>query len=219
MSRDRSSSLQHHVLAELEWDPSVDASKIGVTAEGGVVTLTGYVPTYGEKWNAERVAKRIHGVTAVANDIEVRLAGRDERDDTAIAHLADSALKGHAEIPADHVKIMVSKGWITLEGQVDWYYQRRAAEEVMRSLIGIRGVLNQIVVAPTANVPEVKSKIEAALRRTADIDAHAIRVDAGNGHVTLSGKVRTLAEKEDALNAAWSAPGVTQVTDRLAVQQ
>src|SRR6516225_7368668 len=159
--------LQHDVLAELEWEPSIEASKIGVTAKDGVVTLTGSVASYADKTTAERVAKRVYGVKAVANDVEVKIPGSSQRGDTDIATAALNALKWDTTIPEDRIKITVRNGWITLEGTVDWWYQKEAAERVVRNLSGVTGLTSQITVKSRAKPGEVKSKIEAAFKRSA----------------------------------------------------
>jgi len=210
--------LKHLVLAELEFDPEVDASMIGVTAVDGVVTLTGHVANYAEKWTAEKIAKRVLGVKAVANEIEVALDLDDTRDDTDIVRSAVNALTWNASVPNGHVKPVVTHGWIALEGQVEWNFQKRAAEDAVKNLRGIRGVTNEIVVTPHAHAGDVKQKIEAAFRRSAEIDSHNIVVETTDSSVTLRGVVRSWAEHEDALNAAWAAPGVTRVLDRISIR-
>ncbi|HEX7808502.1 MAG TPA: BON domain-containing protein [Thermoanaerobaculia bacterium] len=217
MTKGTSSTLQHDVLAELEWDPSVDATKIGVTATDGVITLTGHVNTYPDKWAAERIAKRVHGVKAVANDVEVKLASGGMRDDTEIAKAVVDALSWNVAVPADKVKVTVTKGWVTLTGNLDWHYQKSAAEEGIRYLKGVRGVSNDIYVAPRVAAADVKQKIEAALKRSAEVDSKKVTVEASDSRVTLRGNVRSWAEHDDAVNAAWAAPGVRQVVDELRI--
>jgi osmotically-inducible protein OsmY len=217
MSKNLSSTLQHNVLSELEWDPSVNATKIGVTADNGVVTLTGHVPTYAEKWSAERIAKRIKGVTAVANEIEVRLT-TDAVDDESIAKSAVNTLHWNISVPRESIKIVVNKGYVTLDGQVEWHFQKREAEAAIRNLTGVRGMANNIVVRPKVTVPDVKEKIQKALKRSAEVDAAKISVDTSEGSVTLTGDVRSWAEREDAIDAAWAAPGVKNVIDHLHIR-
>jgi osmotically-inducible protein OsmY len=215
-----STKLQHDVQEELEWEPSVDASHIGVAAtQPGVVTLTGTVVTYAEKVSAERVAKRVSGVRAVANDIEVRVTGSMKRTDTDIAQAVLRALEWDIAIPHEKIKARVDNGWVTLEGEVALQFQRAAAENALRRLSGVRGVTNQIrlQVRPSVQPAEVKDRIEAALRRSAEIDAQGIQVDARDSMITLRGKVRTWAEREEAERAAWAAPGVLAVKDELNV--
>lgn len=215
-----STNLQHVVQEELEWEPSVDASQIGVAAiQSGVVTLTGTVATYAEKVSAERAAKRLSGVRAVANDIEVRPIGSMKRTDTDIAQAVLRALDWDIAVPHEKIKARVDDGWVTLEGEVVLQFQRAAAENAVRRLNGVRGVTNQIrlQVRPSAQPAEVKDRIEAALRRSAEIDARGIQVDAKDSMITLRGKVRTWAERDEAERAAWGAPGVLAVKDELTV--
>lgn len=215
-----STKLQHDVQEELEWEPSLDASKIGVAAiQSGVVTLTGTVATYVEKVSAERAAKRVSGVRAVANDIEVRPIGSMKRTDTDIAQAVLRALEWDIAIPDEKIKARVDNGWVTLDGEVALQFQRAAAENAVRRLSGVRGVTNQIrlQVRPSIEPAEVKNRIEAAFRRSADIDARGIEVDAKNSTITLRGKVRTWAERDEAERAAWAAPGVLSVQDELIV--
>ena len=215
-----STNLQHVVQEELEWEPSVDASQIGVAAiQSGVVTLTGTVPTYAEKVSAERAAKRVSGVRVVANDIEVRPIGSMKRTDTDIAQAVLRALDWDIAVPHEKIKARVDDGWVILEGEVALQFQRAAAENAVRRLNGVRGVTNQIrlQVRPSVQPAEVKDRIEAALRRSAEIDARGIQVDARDSMITLRGKVRTWAERDEAERAAWGAPGVLTVKDELIV--
>jgi osmotically-inducible protein OsmY len=209
--------LQHDILDELDWEPSVDAAEIGVTAHDGIVTLTGGVPSYTEKLTAERVAKRVQGVRGIANDIEVRPRGSGERTDADIARAVVDALEWKVSVPGERIKASVSKGWVTLEGDVDWNYQREAAEEAVRHLLGVRGVMNQITITPRASATEIKSRIEAAFRRSAELDAEKIRVEAHEGRVTLRGELHSWAEREEAEHSAWAAPGVTEVENLIMV--
>jgi osmotically-inducible protein OsmY len=209
------SELRHDVERELEWDPSIDARNIGVMAKNGVVTLTGNVSSYSDKWRAERIAKRVAGVTALANDIEVRLS--KERTDADIAESARLTLKLDNRIPVDRVKVIVDHGWITLEGTVDFYYQKSAAESDVRYLTGVRGVTNALAVTPKVSPAEVRMKIEEALKRSAQLDAGRIMVETEGSKVILSGNVRSWAEREEAELAAWAAPGVSQVENRIKV--
>jgi len=218
MPKKMNPELRENVVAELEWEPSIDARKIGVAVDNGIVTLTGHVATYAEKTAAEKAIKHLHGVLAVANDIEVRLPVAAERDDADIARAVVNALEWNVAVPKEKIDVLVSKGWVTLEGSVDWYYQKREAEEAVRVLSGVRGVTNKIVVAARKiAVADVKAKIEAALKRNAEIDAQKIVVETTDGQVTLRGNVRSWIEREDAVNAAWAAPGVTRVVDRIAI--
>jgi osmotically-inducible protein OsmY len=215
-----STKLQHDVQEELEWEPSVDASQIGVAAiQTGVLTLTGTVATYAEKVSAERAAKRVSGVRVVANDIEVRPIGSMKRTDTDIAQAVLRGLEWDIAVPHEKIKARVDDGWVTLEGEVALQFQRAAAENAVRRLSGVRGVTNQIrlQVRPSVQPAEVKDRIEAALRRSAEVDARGIQVDAKDSTITLRGKVRTWAERDEAERAAWGAPGVLAVKDELIV--
>ncbi|HSP16550.1 MAG TPA: BON domain-containing protein [Thermoanaerobaculia bacterium] len=219
MSRAEDLELRQDVLEELEFDPSVDARTIGVSVEEGIVTLTGHVASYAERTSAEKIVKRVTGVEGVANELGVSLPALAERDDTDIARSAANALEWNASIPRDRIKASVTKGWITLDGDVDWHYQKRAAEDTVRNLTGVRGVTNKVDVTPKdARVGDIKEKIMASLRRTAEVDAKRIDVEASDGTVTLSGTVSSWGEREDAVNAAWSAPGVNSVVDHIRVQ-
>ncbi len=209
--------LQQDVLDDLRWDPSVDASKIGVTANNGVVTLTGSVPTYFQKQNGERVAKRVSGVRAVANDIEVRLPTATEKTDSDIASATLHALKWDAAVPDEKITVGVSKGWVTLDGSVDWNYQREAAEKAVATLVGVKGVSNRVSVAPHVKSKEVMSEIKAALHRYADVEARNIQIDSIDSTITLRGQVRSWAERKEVESAAWMAPGVTQVKNEIVV--
>jgi osmotically-inducible protein OsmY len=209
------SELRRDVERELEWDPSIDARNIGVAAKNGVVTLTGYVSSYADKWRAERIAKRVSGVTALANEIEVKLS--TERTDPDIAEAARAALKADSRLPADRIKVIVERGWVTLEGTVDYYYQKSAAESDVRYIAGVRGVTNALVVTPKVSPTDIRMKIEEALKRSAQLDAHRISVETEGSKVILSGTVRSWAEREEAEMAAWAAPGVTQVENKIKV--
>jgi osmotically-inducible protein OsmY len=210
-------TLRQKVETELEWDPEVDACKIGVTAEGGQVELSGQVRSYSEKWSAERIARRVYGVQALENQIEVQLPDVDHTEDAHIVESALSALTWNFIVPQGRIRVLATGGFITLEGDVDWHYQKRAAEDAIRCLRGVRGMSNRIAVTSLVRVGDVKSKIEAALKRSAGIDAKNVIIETDDGSVTLSGLVRSWAEHDDALTAAWAAPGVTKVVDHLAV--
>jgi len=218
MSKVTDTSLRHDVEKELEWDPAIDATKIGVAATDGVITLTGNVRSYSEKWNAEKIAKRVLGVQGVANDLEVVIEETEHRDDGDIARSAVNALNWNFAIPKDKIKVIVTKGWLTLEGEVEWHYQKRAASDAVRNLRGVRGVTNVIAVRPKLQPGDVSDKIQAALKRSAEVDSKKIAVQTTDGTVTLTGTVRSWIEREDAVNAAWSAPGVTKVVDRIAIE-
>lgn len=209
--------LQQDVMDDLRWDPSVDASKVGVVVTNGVITLTGSVPSYFQKQNTERVVKRVAGVRAVANDIEVRLSTTTEKTDADVAQAALNALKWDTSVPDENVKVSVTKGWVTLEGNVDWNYQRESCERVVEKLIGVKGVTNRLIVSPHVKSKDVKSEIKAALHRYAELESRNIEVDSADSTVTLRGQVRSWAERKEAETAAWMAPGVTQVKNEIIV--
>jgi len=209
-------SLQQSVIDELEWEPSVNAAHIGVTANNGVVTLAGDVGSYSEKWAAERAAGRVAGVKAVVEQLSVRYPF-ETPDDDDIAASATQALSWDMEVPEDKVSIKVEKGWITLSGNVDWYFQSSAAEADVRKLRGVVGVTNDIHIKPRVQALDVKNKIKAAFARSSQFDGNNISVAADGGKVTLTGNVDSWYERTLAEDTAWSAPGVTQVEDRLTV--
>ena len=210
--------LRQDVLDELEFEPSVNAAHIGVAANRGVVTLTGFVTNYAEKAAAERAARRVKGVKAIAEEIDVRLPSDTKRADDEIAARAVDILKWQVGFPADRIAVKVEKGIVTLTGEVDWQYQRTEAEHVVHKLTGVIGVLNQIRVAAPVRASEVKEKIQKALERSADVEASRITVQTEGGRVVLSGKVRAWYERDIAERAAWSAPGVTEVQDHLTIE-
>jgi osmotically-inducible protein OsmY len=204
--------IQSDVLAELRWDPSI-STEVGVTVKNGVVTLTGTVDTIQKKWRAEEAAHRVTGVTAVANDIEVRMFGH--RTDADIAAAVKHALDWNTSIPLNKVHVTVDNGWVTLKGELEWQYQRQEAERVVRSLWGVKGVSNLISIKPAASPTDLKKKIEAALVRSAEVDAERITVDVQGSKVTLKGRVRSWAERQEAERTAWLAPGVTSVDNQI----
>lgn len=209
--------LHQDVADELRWDPRVNEAEIAISAKDGVVTLTGGVDTYAQKYAAERAVERVAGVRAIADDLKVRIVGSLQRSDTDIAHAAINALAWDIEVPDDHITLKVDAGWVTLKGEVDWNYQKSAAERAVRYLAGVKGISNLIAVKPKATTTEVKEKIEAALKRNAELDAKLITVETYGDRVILKGSVRSWAERSDAERAAWAAPGVKEVDDRLVV--
>jgi osmotically-inducible protein OsmY len=209
--------IQAEVLAELKWEPRVSPNEIGVIVKDGVVTLTGGVDSYTKRWAAEDAAHRVRGVKAVANDIEVRLSSTAERTDTDIAQAAVRALEWDAFVPVEKLDVTVSKGWVTLRGEVEWQYQKADAERVTRRIQGVKGVSNLIVVKSRATPDEVKKKIEQALLRSAEIDAKNITVEVDGSKVILKGTVRSWAERQEAERQAWSAPGITSVDNRITI--
>jgi osmotically-inducible protein OsmY len=211
------SEIERDVRDELKWDPDLDAYDIAISAKNGVVTLAGFTHSYADRLEAELAAKRVAGVKAVANDIEVRLPSIDQRPDPDIARDAVAALKQELPISHDKIKAVVKDGWITLEGSLEWQYQKTSAENAVRKIRGIKGVINAITVKPKLEPTEVKRNIMDAFRRNAEVDANRITVEANGGEVVLKGTVRSWIERDEAERVAWSAPGVTKVDDRIVV--
>jgi osmotically-inducible protein OsmY len=209
--------LKQHVQNALDWEPSLDAIDIGISVDESVVTLRGNVASYAEKIAAERTALRVYGVKAVANDLAVHLVNGFERTDTEIAQAAVAALRWNTVVPGDRVTVTAANGWLTLNGTLDWQYQKDAAARAVRDLMGVKGVMNNITVQPRVKTIDVRDKIEAAFKRSAEIDARRINVTAADGKVILSGNVHSWAERQEAERAAWAAPGVKQVEDRLTI--
>ena len=214
--------LQQDVMKELQWEPTIHAAEIGVAVNDGVVTLSGHVDSYAKKWAAERVAKRVSGVKAVAEDVKVTLPGTYRRADEDIAQAASNILNWNFWVPHDRVKVMVQDGRVTLSGDVDWYHQKMHAEDAVRHLVGVLGVTNAITIkppVPTVKAPEVKNKIQDALKRNARLlrDAEKIQVEISGSKVILRGSVGSWQDHDDAAYAAWSAPGVTEVENKIVI--
>jgi osmotically-inducible protein OsmY len=208
--------LRQDVVDALEYEPSVDAAHIGVAVDKGVVTLTGHVASYAEKQAAIAAVRRVKGVRAIAEEIEVRYPLDKKTSDDEIAQRAIDILGWDTMVPSDSIQVMVHNGWVTLTGSVDWHYQKRHAEEDVRKLSGVRGVTNNIEIKPSVQAEDVKRKIEEALKRHAGIEASAIQVTVRERNkVVLEGKVGSWDERHAVENAAWSAPGVKSVEDRM----
>jgi osmotically-inducible protein OsmY len=215
MTADR--QLQERVLSALDFEPSVDAARIGVSVDHGVVTLTGSVKTFHEKWEAARIVRATYGVRALANDLAVSPDGAMERSDPAIAEAAANALAWNAALPFNAVKATVTSGYVTLTGKVDWQYQRAVAERAVRNLYGVKGVTDLVELRSHANAGDVRVNIENAFKRSAEVDAQRVSVETRDGEVILTGTVRSLVERAAAERAAWAAAGVKKVDDRLVV--
>ena len=209
--------LREDVTAELEFEPSIDATAIGVAADNGVVTLSGHVPNYAQKIAAEKAAQRVKGVRAVAVDLEVRLPYEFKHDDDKIAGRVANVLSWSVGV-GENVKAIVDGGWVTLSGEVPWFYQKQEAERMVRQLEGVLGVGNNIAVRPKVQVSDVRDHIAKAFKRSADLESSAIKVDVAGSTVTLTGKVKAWYERKIAEDAAWAIPGVTEVRDNIVLQ-
>ncbi|MFZ6648033.1 BON domain-containing protein [Undibacterium sp. TJN25] len=211
------SDIQKDVIAELNWEPSISAEQIGVTVKDGIVTLTGHVRSFAEKWESEQAAMRVSGVRALAVEIDVTLPGSSQRHDGDIARSVENVLEWASYLPKDSVSVMVENGWITLTGEVEWGYQRQAAVAAVRYLMGVTGVSDNITIRPSISISAVKADIEAALKRGAKADAEKISVAVHGSDVTLTGTVRSWQERHLARTSAWSTPGVRNVVDNINV--
>ncbi len=212
------SDIERDVKDELQWRPDLDATDISVSVKNGVVTLTGFVHSYVDKYEAEAAAKRVAGVVGLANDIEVRLHNVDEKPDPEIAREAVAAIKSQLPYSWENIKVIVKDSWVHLEGEEEWQFQRDTAEKAVRRLRGVKGVSNLIKLKPRAQPSEIKRKIQDAFKRNAELDANRIAVEAKGSEVILKGTVRSWAELEEAERVAWSAPGVIKVENRIVVR-
>jgi osmotically-inducible protein OsmY len=208
--------LKQDVMEEIRWEPTVTSTDISVKAEDGIVTLSGTVPYYAEKWAAERAAQRVEGVRAIAEEIEVNLYGEHKRNDTEVAKAVISALRWHVWVPKE-IQATVENGWVTLTGTTSWGFQRNSAEDAIRFLSGVKGVTNSITLKPSVQPSAVKDSVEKALKRDAEVDAEKVRVTADGGKVSLTGSVRSWDERSEVESAAWGTPGVTDVDNSLTV--
>lgn len=209
--------LRHDIVDELDYEPSIDAAHIGVAVEDGVATLTGHVRTLRERLKAVEVAESVRGVHAVADELEIRIAGADVTEDDEVAHRIVNSLNWNTAVPAAGIQVTVANGWVTLAGEVEWRYQSEVAEQTVSRMAGVRGIDNRIAVRPMARAADITDRIRKVLLRDAEFDASGIRIAVNGGEVTLEGHVHYLGERRAVERAAWTAPGVTRVIDRLTV--
>lgn len=210
--------LRHDVEAQLDWDPRFDSQGIGVAVKNGVVALSGHVNSYADRWAAQDATQSVAGVKAIANELAVNLGSDATRSDPEIAEAALHALNANVSVPGTGIKVVVHDGWVTLSGEVSFWFQRDAAERAITHLRGVKGLANDITIKPQASVTNIKAKIEDAFRRHASLDAQKIRVETAGGTVTLEGEVNSWQERQHAEAAAWAAPGVSMVKDHLSVR-
>jgi osmotically-inducible protein OsmY len=211
------SDLKKDVMAELTWDPAVKADAVGVAVNNGVVTLSGHLDTYAEKFAAERALRRVAGVQAIALELDVRLAPQHKRSDTDIAAAAEQALRWHTSVPADKIRLIVENGWVRLQGEVEWEYQRRSVEKAIRPLVGVVGISNEIALKAKPVPADLAGRIEGALKRQALYEAKRVEVSIAGSTVTLRGSVQSWQERDAVQGAVWSAPGVRSVINELRV--
>jgi osmotically-inducible protein OsmY len=209
--------IHKDIVAEFHWEPSLRDDDIAVAVRDGVVTLAGFADSYADKWKAEHIASKIRGVKAIANDIEIKLPSASQRADPDIARAVVNALQWNISVPADRIKTKVEKGWVTLEGEADYNYQKEAAERAIRYLTGVKGITNLITVKQRATPADLKERIKEALQRSAQFDAERITVEVQGNKAILRGTVRSYAEMKEAERAALKAPGITEVENRLTV--
>lgn len=209
--------LQQDVLDELQYEPAVDPADIAITVKDGIVTLGGKVTNYAEKWTAVKAAERVAGVRAIVDEIKVQLSPSFQRTDEDIANAVLNALKWDVLVPEEQIKVHVEHGWVILKGNVNYKHQQVAVENAIRNLAGVKGITNHIKVKPAVTPVGIKTKIETALKRAAELDAGNIQVEVRGQKVVLRGKVSSWAEREEAERAAWSAPGITEVEDHLLI--
>jgi osmotically-inducible protein OsmY len=209
--------LRADIIAELGWDPSIRDEDIATAVKDAVVTLAGTVDTYAQRYAAERAVERVRGVKAIVNDLTVKLPGSMERSDADIAHAAVNALRWNVQVPSERIQVRVSNGWLTLEGEVDGFYQKDATERSVRSLMGVKGLTNLITLRAMPTPGDIKQRIRSSLKRQAELDADEIAVETDGSRITLRGTVRSMAERRDAERAAWNAPGVTRVDSEIKV--